>query len=205
MDRSPKQVSRRAFLKGAGGFALGTSLALGADLSPVVARARSLKIEGAEEIPGVCPYCAVGCGTLVSIKTDNQGFKRVVNIEGNPDSPISKGTLCPKGSASFQLVVNPLRATKVKHRKPGASDWEDISLEAAMDRIAELVKKTRDETFTETYATKDKDGKDVNKKVNHTLAIASLGGATLDNEWNYIQAKLMRTLGVVHIENQARI
>lgn len=201
MDRSNHVVSRRDFLRGAGGgFALGGMLALGTDLRPVMARTQSLKIAGTTEVPSICPYCAVGCGTLVSVREG-----KIVNIEGNPDSPISRGSLCPKGAASFQLAVNPLRTTKVKYRAPGGTAWEEKPLDWAMERIAQLVKQTRDETFVEAISTKDKDGKDVRKVVNHTPAIASLGGATLDNEWNYIQLKLMRALGVVWIENQARI
>ncbi len=201
MDRSSKPVSRRDFLKAAGGgFTLGGALALGADLRPAMARTQSLKISDTTEVPSICPYCAVGCGMLISVK-DN----KIINIEGNPDSPISRGSLCPKGSAAFQLAVNPLRATKVKYRAPGASDWEEKPLDWAMERIAQLVKKTRDENFVETFETTEKDGSRVRKRVNHTQAIASLGGATLDNEWNYVHLKLMRALGVVWLENQARI
>ena len=202
MDLSSKPVSRRDVLRGtaAGGFALGSLLALGGDLAAARSRVQTLKIAGAKEIPSVCPYCAVGCGTVISVKDGKN-----INIEGNPDSPISEGNLCPKGAASLQLAVNPLRTTKVKHRRPGAADWEEMSLADAMERIAQLVKETRDSTFNETFATKDKDGNDVQKVVNNTLAIASLGGATMDNEWNYVQLKLMRALGVVFLENQARI
>ena len=201
MDPSTRAVSRRDFLKIAGGgFTLGGALALGADLRPALARAQRLKLADTTEVPSICPYCAVGCGMLISVK-DNQ----IINIEGNPDSPISRGSLCPKGSAAFQLAVNPLRATRVKYRAPGASDWEEKPLDWAMERIAQLVKQTRDENFVESFATTDKDGAEVRKRVNHTQAIASLGGATLDNEWNYAQLKLMRALGVVWLENQARI
>ena len=151
-------------------------------------------------MPSICPYCAIGCATLISVKDG-----KIINIEGHPDSPINRGTLCPKGAASFQLTVNPLRSTKALHRKPGAAEWEEIDLNQAMDMIAERVKKTRDATFVENLTVKGADGKDVQKKVNHALAIFSLGGATMDNEWNYVQCKLMRGLGVVAIENQARI
>jgi len=130
---------------------------------------------------------------------------KIINIEGNPDSPINRGTLCPKGAASFQLAVNPLRSTKALYRRPGGSNWEEIALDKAMDMIAERVKKTRDETFTEFVTVKDAAGQEVQKRANHTTAIFSLGGATMDNEWNYVHAKLMRGLGVVAIENQARI
>jgi formate dehydrogenase major subunit len=200
MTEPTRAVSRRDFLKTGGGFALGGMLALGADLRPAMARTQNLRIEGATEVPSVCPYCAVGCGTILSVKDGN-----LINIEGNPDSPISRGSLCPKGAASFQLAVNPLRTTKVKYRAPGASDWEERPLDWAMERIAQLVKQTRDANFVESVTTKDRDGNDVVKRVNHTQAIASLGGATMDNEWNYVQLKLMRALGVVWLENQARI
>jgi formate dehydrogenase major subunit len=200
MDES-RSINRRQFLKVAGGgFGMGGAVALGMNLRPIAAHAATLKIAGAKEVPSVCPYCAVGCGTLISVK-DGQ----IVNIEGNPDSPINRGTLCPKGAASFQLAVNPLRSTKALYRKPGGTAWEPIELNKAMDMIAERVKQTRDETFVETITAKDAEGKDVQKRVNHTLAIFSLGGATMDNEWNYVQAKLMRGLGVAAIENQARI
>jgi formate dehydrogenase major subunit len=194
-------ISRRQFLKIAGGgFGLGGAIALGMSLGPIAAHAKTLKIAGAKEVPSICPYCAVGCATLISVKDS-----KIINIEGHPDSPINRGTLCPKGAASFQLTVNPLRATKALYRRPGGAEWETIELGQAMDMIAERVKKTRDATFVEDMTIKDAEGKDVQKRVNHTLAIFSLGGATMDNEWNYVQAKLMRGLGVVAIENQARI
>ncbi len=195
-------VDRRDFLKATagGGFALGGLLGLGLDLRAAQAEVGLLKIANAKEVPSVCPYCAVGCGQIVSVRGG-----KIINIEGNPESPINRGTLCPKGAATYQLAVNPNRLTKVLYRAPGAKDWEAKPLDWAMDRIAQLVKQTRDATFREKATVKDKDGKEVTKTVNHTLALASLGGATMDNEWNYAQAKLMRALGVVYIENQARI
>jgi formate dehydrogenase major subunit len=194
-------INRRQFLKVAGGgFGLGGAVALGMSLQPIAARARTLKIADAKEVPSICPYCAVGCATLISVKGG-----QIINIEGNPDSPVNRGTLCPKGAASFQLAVNPLRSTKALYRKPGGSEWEQIDLNQAMDMIAERVKKTRDATFNEFTTIKDAEGKDVQKRINNTMGIFSLGGATMDNEWNYIHAKLMRGLGVVAIENQARI
>jgi formate dehydrogenase major subunit len=200
MDES-QTISRRQFLKVAGGgFGLGGAVALGMSLQPIRAHAKTLKIADAKDVPSICPYCAVGCATLVSVKGG-----KIINIEGNPDSPINRGTLCPKGAASFQLAVNPLRSTKALYRKPGGAGWEQIDLNKAIDMIAERVKKTRDATFVENVTVKDADGNDVQKKANHTLGIFSLGGATMDNEWNYVQAKLMRGLGVVAIENQARI
>jgi formate dehydrogenase major subunit len=190
------EVSRRAFLRAstgvAGGTALGGLAGLGANLAPTLARAQELRIKDARTTPSVCPYCSVGCATLVYTVGG-----RIVNIEGDPRSPHNEGTLCPKGAATYQLHINPNRPTQVLHRAPGASDWEVWDLDRAMARIAELVKKTRDETFIERLP----DG----KLVNMTPAIFALGGATLDIEWNHIQQKLMRGLGVVAIENQARI
>ncbi len=189
-------VSRRAFLKVSGVSAVSTAVgalsALGVDLTPKVARAQEARIKGAQVFNSVCPYCAVGCGLSVHV-SDGQ----IVNIEGNPASPVSQGNLCPKGAATYQLHVNPNRLTRVFHRAPGATDWEVWDLNRAMDRIAELVKKTRDETFVERLPN--------GKVVNQTLGMFSLGGATMDNEWNHVQQKPMRGLGVVAIEKQARI
>jgi formate dehydrogenase major subunit len=189
-------VSRRQFFTLSGAVAAGTAVGaltnLGADLRPKVALAQELRIKDAKAVPSVCPYCAVGCGTLVHVVDG-----RIVNIEGNPASPVNYGNLCPKGAATFQLHVNPNRLTKVLHRAPGATAWEVWSLDRAMDRVAELVKQTRDATFVEALPN--------GKKVNHTLGIFALGGATMDNEWNHLHQKLMRGLGVVAIENQARI
>jgi formate dehydrogenase major subunit len=190
------EVSRRDFLRlsvAAGtGTALSGLIGSGVNLGPAVARAQELRIKGAKTTPSLCPYCSVGCATLVSTIDG-----KIVNIEGDPRSPHNEGTLCPKGAAIFQLHVNPNRPTQVLHRAPGATDWEVWDLDRAMNRVVELVKKTRDETFIE----KTQDG----KIANMTPAIFSLGGATLDNEWNHIQQKLLRGLGIVAIENQARI
>jgi formate dehydrogenase major subunit len=183
-------VSRRDVLKGAGQLA--ALAAAGADLAPTVAQAQELRIEHAKAVPSVCPYCSVGCATLVHTVGN-----KIVNIEGDPRSPHSEGTLCPKGAAIYQLHVNPNRPTKVLHRAPGATGWETWDLDRALNRVAELVKKTRDETFVERLEN--------GALVNCTTAIFSLGGATLDIEWNHAQQKLMRGLGVVAIENQARI
>ena len=151
------------------------------------------RTEGADVSVSVCPYCAVGCSQLVYSK---QG--RIIDIEGNYDSPINGGTLCPKGAATFGLLHNPHRETKVKYRAPYSDRWEERSLEWAMDRIAERVKQTRDETYEE----KDENGVPVMR----TLGIGHLGGATLDNEENYLIKKLFTAgLGIVAVENQARI
>jgi formate dehydrogenase major subunit len=191
MDLSRRDLLRLSVAGGAG-TALGGLIASGVDLAPTVARAQTLRIKDAKVTPSVCPFCAVGCGTLVHT-VDGQ----IVNIEGDPRSPHNEGTLCPKGAATFQLHINPNRPTQVLHRAPGATDWEVWELDRAMDRVAELVKKTRDETFIERLSN--------GKLVNATTSIFSLGGATLDIEFNHIHQKLMRGLGIVAIENQARI
>jgi len=189
-------VSRRDFLRlsvgGGGGMALAGLAGSGVNLGPVVAQAQELRIKNAKVTPSICPYCSVGCATLIHT-VDGQ----IVNIEGDPRSPHNEGTLCPKGAAIFQLHVNPNRPTQVLHRASGATDWEVWDLERAMSRVAELVKKTRDDTFIERLPS--------GKLVNMTPAIFALGGATLEIEFNHIHQKLMRGLGVVAIENQARI
>jgi formate dehydrogenase major subunit len=140
----------------------------------------------------VCPYCAVGCGQLVYVR-DN----RIINIEGDPESPISCGHLCPKGSATFQLVTGSHRTKQVLYRRPHGTDWETIPLEQAMQMVAERIKKTRDETWQDKH--------DEGHPLRRTLGIAHLGGATLDNEENYLIKKLFTALGIIQIENQARI
>src|SRR5438876_10920042 len=183
-------LSRRDFLKVSG--ALGSVTGLGASLAPTLAQAQELRIKHAKAVPSVCPYCSVGCATLVHTVEG-----KIVNIEGDPRSPHNEGTLCPKGAAIYQLHVNPNRQTKCLHRKAGASSWEVVDLEWAMDRVAELVKKTRDDTFLEKLPN--------GKTVNMTPAMFALGGATLDGEFNHVCQKFWRGLGVVAIENQARI
>jgi formate dehydrogenase major subunit len=194
-------LSRRRLLgRSLAGTALSALAALGVDLRPAQARAWALRIAEAKQYGSVCPYCAVGCDTMVYVKD-----RAIIDIEGDPNSPINQGTLCPKGAAIYQLHVNPNRLTQVLHRAPGATSWEVIGLEEAMDMVAERVKNTRDETFQELYETTNADGETVEKIEMATLSIFSLGGATMDNEWNHVQQKLMRGLGVVAIENQARI
>jgi formate dehydrogenase major subunit len=139
----------------------------------------------------VCPYCAVGCGQRVFVKDE-----KIVQIEGDPDSPISRGRLCPKGSASKQLVTSPTRVTTVKYRRPYATEWEDLELDTAMEMIADRVLEARRKGWQE---------EDGGKRVNRTMGVASLGGATLDNEENYLMKKLYSAMGAIQIENQARI
>jgi formate dehydrogenase major subunit len=140
----------------------------------------------------VCPYCAVGCGQRIFVKDG-----KVVQIEGDPDSPISKGRLCPKGSASKSLVTSPRRLQKVLYRRPYGTDWEELDLDTAMGMITDRVLAARDATWEST----DSDGRPLNR----TLGISSLGGATLDNEENYLIKKLFTAIGAIQIENQARI
>ena len=150
------------------------------------------RIAGLKATESVCPYCAVGCGQVVYTRGDE-----LVDIEGNPNSPINQGTLCPKGSASRQLVKQPGRVTKVRYRRPGGTEWEDLDLETAMDMIADRVLEARKNGW-----------QDVDHRgwpVNRTMGFAHLGGATLDNEENYLIKKSFTALGAVQIENQARI
>ncbi len=140
----------------------------------------------------VCPYCAVGCGQKIFVKDE-----KVIQIEGDPDSPVSRGRLCPKGSASKNLVTSPMRQTKVRYRRPYGTEWEDLELDTAMEMIADRVLKARNDSW------QDLDEKD--RKVRRTMGIASLGGATLDNEENYLIKKLFTAMGAIQIENQARI
>jgi formate dehydrogenase major subunit len=161
-------------------------------------RTRKLKgrIDGATATVSVCPYCAVGCSTLAY--TDAGG--KLLDVEGNPDSPISGGHLCPKGSAIFGLTHNEARWTTVKYRPPFGTQWEERPLEWALDRIVHLIHKTREETFVRERVVNG-----ANKRVNHTLGIATLGGATFGVEENYLLGKLAHSLGIVSVENQARI
>jgi len=143
-------------------------------------------------VGSVCPYCAVGCGQVVYVKDE-----KIIDIEGDPRSPVSQGCLCPKGAATFQLVTGSHRVTDVLYRRPYGTEWEKIPLERAMEMVADRVKKTRDAHWED----KDKKGNPLRR----TMAIAHLGGATLDNEENYLIKKLFTALGIVQIENQARI
>jgi formate dehydrogenase major subunit len=157
-------------------------------------RALRPRLETADRVgTSICPYCAVGCAQLVYAKGG-----RPIAVEGDPASPINAGTLCPKGAATFGLMTSPQRLDRCLHRAPGAREWREVGLDWAMDRIAELTKRTRDESFVSHLP----DG----TRVNQTLAIGSMGGATLDNEENYLIKKLFSAgLGAVFIENQARV
>jgi len=150
------------------------------------------RVAGLKVTESICPYCAVGCSQLVYTRGDE-----LVDIEGNPNSPINQGTLCPKGAASRQLIRQPGRLTKVRYRRPGGTEWEELELEQAMDMIAERVIAARENGWQQL------DGNGF--RVNRTLGFAHLGGATLDNEENYLIKKAFTAMGAVQIENQARI
>src|SRR5687768_4022528 len=190
------EATRREFLRYATGAGVGTALGglagLGLTLAPARAKAQALRIKDSKTVPSICPFCSVGCATLIHVRDGE-----IINIEGDPRSPHNEGTLCPKGAAIYQLHKNPNRPQKVLHRRPGAGGWEEMELEAAMDRVAQLIRETRDATFVERTS----DG----KLANSTTKIFALGGATLDNEFNHIAQKFCRGLGIVAIENQARI
>jgi len=192
------ETSRRNFLKVAG---LGGAAAtvFGFDLAPAYAAMRELKIARATETRSTCPYCAVSCGVIIYTLGDKAKnvTPQVIHVEGDPDHPINRGTLCPKGASLEQDIMNPRRLLKPQVRRPGATDWEDIPWDKALDEIAALTKKTRDETFVE----KDANGKTVNR----CEGLAFTGGCTDTNEFNYLVVKSMRSLGVVYLENQARV
>src|SRR5258707_2403299 len=170
----------------------------GFDLKPAYAQLRTLKISRANENCSTCPYCAVGCGTIIYTIGDRAKnvTAQVVHVEGDPDHPTNRGTLCPKGSSLQQEILNDRRLLKPLVRRPGGTDWEDISWDDAINEIAERVKKTRDETFV----VKDAAGHTVNR----LESLAWVGGWKESNEFNYLVVKAMHALGGVHMENQAR-
>jgi len=190
-------LSRREFFKVGTGSA--AALLLGFDARPVLAQAKELKIARTTETRSTCPYCSVSCGVIIHTLGDKAKnvTAQVVHIEGDPDHPINRGTLCPKGASLNQEVMNPRRLTKPQVRRPGKTDWEDISWDKAIAEIAAHIKKTRDETFVE----KNADGKTLNR----CEGFAFNGGCTDTNEFNYLVVKTMRSMGVVYMENQARV
>ena len=194
-------LTRRQFLKGsalATGGAVGVT-AFGFDLQPAYAQVRQLKILSATETRTVCPYCAVGCSMIAYTLGDKakNAVPTLIHVEGDPDSPINAGTLCPKGASTMQLALNGNRPEGPMYRAPGASEWTKLSWDDAMDRMARMVKDARDKHFTE----KDDQGNTVNRQT----GFAFLGGATISNEEGYLTTKLMRGLGTVYLEQQARV
>jgi formate dehydrogenase major subunit len=188
-------LTRRQFGKLTGAAAAGVAFSgLGSDLSPVAARAGDMKTKAAKETTTICPYCAVGCGAIVST---SQKDGRIINIEGDPDHVINRGALCPKGASLHQLAVNNLRLTEPMYRAPYSTAWKKVSWDWALAEIAKKVKQTRDASFIE------KNEKGVT--VNRTEAIASVGSAALDNEECWAYQALLRSIGLVYVEHQARI
>ena len=190
--------SRRAFLKAsaAGGGAAGLT-ALGFELAQAAQVKQQFKITGAQETHSVCPYCAVGCSLVAYTQPNADGTRRIVQIEGNPDSPVNEGRLCPKGATAMQLATSARRVESPLYRAPGSDHWQKISWDQMLDKLAQHVKDARDATFI----AKDTAGNTVNR----TEGIAFAGGAAFSSEEGYLATKLMRGLGLVHLEQQARV
>src|SRR6266540_2199697 len=195
------ELTRRQFLKDSAAVAGGGVVltAYGFDATAAAAEARQLKIDRATEVRSVCPYCAVGCSMIAYVLGDGGANTRktLVHIEGDPDSPINGGTLCPKGASTLQLAMNQRRPEHPMYRAPGAAEWARISWDDALNKLTRWVKDARDDHFTET----DEQGFTVNRQT----GFAFLGGATISNEEGYLTAKLMRALGTVYLEQQARV
>ena len=195
-------LTRRQLLKlgaaGAGATAL-TPLAnpLGFDLRLAKKRETTFRIAGAKEVHSVCPYCAVGCGLIAYTKQDASGTTQLLQIEGDPDNPINEGRLCPKGATAMQLATSSRRVEQPLYRAPGSANWEVKSWDFMLDKLAQNIKALRDNTFV----AQDSSGNIVNR----TEGVAFAGGAAFSSEEGYFAAKTMRTLGIVHIEQQARV
>jgi len=191
-------VSRRAFVKTGVVGVIGLT-AFGFDAEPLYAQAQALKISRTTETRSTCPYCSVSCGVIIHTIGDKAKnvTPQVVHVEGDPDHPINRGTLCPKGSSLHQDILNDRRLLKPQVRRPGSDHWEDIPWNQAIDEIAHWTKKTRDATFIE----QDAQGRTVNR----CESIAFTGGCTDTNEFNYLVVKSMRAMGIVYLENQARV
>jgi formate dehydrogenase major subunit len=191
-------LTRREFLK-VGTIGGAAATVFGFDLAPAYAQLRKLKIARATETRSTCPYCSVSCGVLIYTLGDKAKnvTAQVVHVEGDPDHPINRGTLCPKGASLEQDILNPRRLTKPQVRRPGSDHWEDIAWDTALDEIGHWVKKTRDASFVD----KDAQGNTVNR----CEGLSFIGGCTDTNEFNYLVVKSMRSLGVCYLENQARV
>jgi formate dehydrogenase major subunit len=195
------ELSRRQFLQSSIAAAAGGAVltAYGFDATAAAQEAGQLKIDRATEVRSVCPYCAVGCSMIAYVLGDGAANARptLVHIEGDPDSPINAGTLCPKGATTLQLAVSDRRALYPMYRAPGAAEWQRLSWDEALDKLARLVKDARDKHFV----TADDKGQTVNRQT----GFAFLGGATISNEEGYYATKMMRALGTVYLEQQARV
>ncbi len=189
-------LTRRRFLQLTGSAVAGLTVGgLGFNMAPVQAHARALVFENARESKTICPYCSVGCGAIVHTRLD--GNQRTVNIEGDPSSVINRGALCPKGAALFQLVENENRLTRPLYRAPYSTEWKSVSWEWAIDKIADRIKRTRDAGFMQ----RNERGNTVNRVSN----MASMGSAVMNNEECWLYQALLRALGLVYIEHQARL
>jgi len=190
-------VNRRAFIKAGTGAVVAS--VLGFDVRPAYAQAKELKIARTTETRSTCPYCSVSCGVIIHTLGDKAKnvTAQVVHVEGDPDHPINRGTLCPKGSSLYQDILNDRRLLKPQVRRAGSDRWEDISWDQAFSEVARHIKKTRDESFIAT----DSQGRTVNR----CESIAWNGGCTDTNEFNYLVVKSMRSMGLTYIENQARV
>lgn len=183
-------ITRRSFLKIAGGTLAAAGIGTGVGVTPALAMPR--KVQHAQEVPTICPYCGVGCGIIVHVKNG-----KVINTEGDPDHPVNRGALCAKGASLFQIANNDRRNQKVLYRAPGAGDWKEVEWDWALEKITANLKKERDAKFVTTNAK--------GELVNRLESVASIGGAALDNEEVYALTKMNRALGLVWVEHQARI
>ncbi len=196
------EVTRREFLKiGAGtavGFGvIGAGSALGFDLHKAHVIKKDLRIAGAKEAHSICPYCAVGCSLVAYTKQDASGRVQLLQIEGDPDSPVNEGRLCPKGASAMQLATSSRRVAKPLYRAPGAASWQEKDWNFVLDKLAQNIKDSRDRTFVAQDAS--------GNIVNRTEGVAFAGGAAFSSEEGYFATKLMRSLGLVHLEQQARV
>ena len=193
------QITRRDFLKvgaASAGAAAGVT-ALGFDVGAAVQAKQAFRIAGAKEVHSLCPYCAVGCSLVAYTKQDDKGHTQLLQIEGDPDSPVNEGRLCPKGATAMQLAISSRRVEKPRYRAPGSDKWQEISWDQMLDRLAQRIKESRDATFV----TQDAQGNIVNR----CEGIAFAGGAAFSSEEGYFATKMMRGLGTVFIEQQARV
>ncbi len=193
-----QEVSRRDFLKvGVASAGAAGVTSLGFDLAAAVEVKQNFRISGAKEVHSLCPYCAVGCSLIAYTKQDGGGRTEILQIEGDPDSPVNEGRLCPKGATAMQLAVSNRRVEKPRYRAPGSDQWKEISWDELLDRMARRIKESRDATFV----TQDASGNTVNR----CEGIAFAGGAAFSSEEGYFATKIMRALGTVFIEQQARV
>lgn len=212
------EITRREFMKTSAAAGAALVSGLGFDLTAAQTYARALRIKGAKVTTSICCFCSVGCGLLV-----HTAEGKVINIEGDPEHPISEGSLCAKGSSIYQVVNNPIRVMKPRYRAPGAAAWKEVEWDWALNQIARRVKDTRDRTFKTTVTSMSREQKAASAGeeailfpdlvtdtardfvVNRTDGIAHIGSAAMDNEECYLTQKLMRSWGIVHIEHQARL